>query len=106
MDWLIENWRFLVEIALMVISIIIVILKKAKVIKSDSAYSLVLEKLPSIIQTAENAFGQGNGDKKLSFVLELSFKLYESLTGSMSREEFSLSVSPVIESILSTPKKK
>lgn len=80
--------------------------EKAKVIKTDSAYSLVLEKLPSIIQSAESAFGSGNGDKKLSFVLELSFKLYESLTGSMSREEFSLSVSPVIESILSTPKKK
>ena len=66
-----NNWVFIVEIGLLVISTLIVIFKKKAIITIPGSFiSSLLKLIPGYIQEAEVAFGSGNGEKKLTYVIK------------------------------------
>lgn len=96
------------EVLLLIVSVIIVIIKKGtrKVFFDEDALFL---KLPSWINDAEEKFGAGNGDQKLEYVARTALKYIADskhveitdIPGSLI-----LTVISLIEDVLSTPTKK
>lgn len=103
--FLVENWRFLVESLLTVVSIFLVIFlrKKIKVSTTGTLYDEILV----LIKEAESKYGAGHGEEKLSYVLtSLAYRLVDlgfskDLIGDLL-PRYAL----VVEDILSTPQKK
>ena len=109
-DFLVENWKFLVEILLVVLSIIIVLVKKkASIVIPISLFDDLYRLIPEWIIAAEDEVGPGNGDKKLSIVLKKAL-LYVSKQMDVAISDIPASFSDCIiafvEDILSTPTKK
>lgn len=104
-----DNWKFIVEILLLVISVIICLLKRTKINIPGSVVGDLLANIPGWINDAEDQIGSGKGQEKLKYVFS---KCVEFLSKAMD-----LSTTDIIrcygetlilniESILSTPQKK
>lgn len=103
-DWLIDNYRLVIDFIVVIISLVFFFCRRKKVVNEmDNILLKVLEKLPSWINDAESFSG---ADVKKSLVLEAAKKFV--------MDEFSMNlpqsyldfISSRIEDILSTPKKK
>ena len=107
-----ENWRFLVELILLVISLIIVLVKpSAKIKVPESVIALAMASLPVYIQQAEDSIGSGNGLSKKEFVLNKVLEFISSKTGfsvaALSKLNYILDdFDSSIELILSCPVRK
>ena len=104
-EWIFENYRLIIDVVLLTMSVIIMCIKKKPVKVVDSAKETVCLLLPGLINLAE-ASGL-KGDNKKTFVVQ---KLHECLldlgytTDCIEiLEEFARSQ---VEVILSTPQKK
>ena len=103
--FLIRYWRIIVEAILVIISIVVLLLKKKPTINEiDNILRWILENLPQFINQVEST-GLPGSDKKEAVVYSViqlvkerfSFKLSDSMIGL---------ISDYIEKILSTPQKK
>ena len=109
-EFFLENWKFLLEILLLVISTVIVIVKRVRKVKvPESDLANMLNYIPGWIVEAEDKFGSGNGDLKFSYVYNKAVDfLCESLD--VSVRDFSSSlliyIKDFIEKVLAAPQKK
>lgn len=105
LSFLQENWRFIAESLLTVLSIILVIVfrKKIKLSSSGTMYEILVDS----INKAEALYGDGHGDAKLSYVLT---NVSSWLIGQGFTKECISDLLPgladLVEKILSTPQKK
>lgn len=106
-DFLIQNWRLILEALLVLVSFIFMVVRKRPIKVVDTVQGLILRLLPGLINQAEIDFGSGNGSAKKVLVLDLLTSLLKEL--GYSDEVISQSqkfASDQVEVILSTPKKK
>ena len=107
-EFLLNNYSWLITLVFSVLSILIFLLKKVKVIKKDTAFEQVLSLLPSLIVKAEKSI-EGGANKK-AFVLSMAISFLSQLTGEDDQQklcdEYANRISEAIESILLTPVKK
>lgn len=106
-EFLKDNWRFVAEIVLTVIVLLVSLLRKKVKFNADGL-NKVIGLLPGLINEAEKVYGSGNGDIKFKFVFAHAFtelqKYYPDEV--IKAHNFSLVLVSAIENILSTPKKK
>lgn len=105
-----DNWKFLVEIFIPLVSLIILcFVKKTKINIPESVQSLLCTQIPLWIMDAEAEFGAGNGEKKLKEVFTKAVAFLVKELGVSSSEVIRCSgdwIVAFIEDILSTPSKK
>lgn len=105
LPFILENWRFLLEILLSVVLLLIAIFKKkVKVNIPDNVWIM----LPGFIKEAEEEFGPGTGTQKLQFVIKKVLQYINVNTG-ISLSTLNNLVPQIveqIEEILKTPTKK
>ena len=109
LDFILDNWYYLLSILILLLSFIIsLVRKRANSNLVDSVKSSLLELLPSFISLAEVSEVPG-ADKK-TFVINLALDRISSLLGcklSDADKSYWVSfISSSLESILSTPQKK
>lgn len=100
-----ENWKFIVESLLTVISIFLVIFlrRKIKVKSTGSLYERIVE----LINDAESIYGSGHGSEKLSYVLTgISAEWIAMGFQKESLKDVLPAYADLVEKILSTPQKK
>lgn len=98
-DFLIENWKLISILVLLVVDFILLLFRRNKTqIYDSSAYSHLL----TLVNEAEEKFGSGHGEEKLQYVLDGYFALTGIKDDSWNRS----SVRILIERILSAPQKK
>ncbi len=104
-----DNWKFLVEILLLVISVIICLVKRTKINIPGSVISDLLIKIPSWINEAEQEIGVGKGQEKLKYVfskaVDFLHEVMDLSTADIIRY-YGENLICSIEDILSTPQKK
>ena len=109
LDFLVDNWYYLLSILILLLSFIIsIVRKRANSNLIDSVKSSLLELLPSFISLAE--VSEVPGEDKKNFVINLALDRISSLLGcklSDADKSYWVSfISSSLESILSTPQKK
>lgn len=109
LDFIVDNWYYLLSILILLLSFIIsIIRKRANSNLIDSVKSSLLELLPSFISLAE--VSEVPGEDKKNFVINLALDRISSLLGcklSDADKSYWVSfISSSLESILSTPQKK
>ena len=108
--FLVQNWQLIASALLFIVSFIIGIITKRKkgYTFSDILLGLIAEQLPIMIKSAENFFGNGNGEQKKVMVLNDALNFASKTLGrKLSEEEISFivtNVSKQIEAIGATPK--
>lgn len=109
-EFIIKNWQMIASVLLFITSFIIGIVTKKKkgYTFSDILLGLIAEQLPIMIKSAENFFGDGNGEQKKVMVLNDALNFASKTLGrKLSEEEISFivtNVSKQIEAIGATPK--
>ena len=106
-EFLQENWRFVAEIILTVIVLLVSLLRKKTTIKTDGL-TKVLMALPGLISEAEKVYGAGNGETKFTFVFAHAYSQLQEFYSDevIKAHNFSVLVVAAIENILGTPTKK
>lgn len=108
-DFLINNYQFLIGVLCLVIQLILASISIKKSTNKISSYYLSLvEKLPFLIIDAEEK-GFSTGTSKRDYVVSLALKYLESLTGWTHQkvfDQFNSQIVLLVENILSTPQKK
>lgn len=109
-NFILQNWRLIIEIITLIISIILFVLSKFKKIGSSvssEALLYVYQNLPDLIAHVEVP---GHGAEKLKVVLQLALELLQKYFGrSLTEDEvshYSVVIKNNVEKILSTPTKK
>ena len=97
-EFIIDNWKLLVCVAIGLAEILVLIFKKR--IKFDTTKEKILEVLPFCIKIAEELVGSGFGDEKLQIVLDFVKELCKL---DNSYDDFIVNN---VEKILLTPTKK
>lgn len=99
-----DNWRILAECLLVVLSFVVLLIKKKPVLNQfDNILLWVFNKLPSLINDVESI---KDGTIKKELVLQSVIKLVKSqFSYNLSDTDLAV-VSSYIEAILSTPHKK
>lgn len=105
-DFLIQNWRLILEVALVVISVVLLIVKKKPVNVVDTIKEIIVRILPALINQAEMIVGL-SGQDKLRLVLDaLSKVLKDDGFGDDVIKSYLPFAQEQVEIILSTPTKK
>lgn len=101
-----ENWMFILEIAVLLVSVIMFIVRKKPVKVVDTLKEVIVRLLPALICLAENQEGL-KGSDKLKFVLDELKKVLTDLgyDGDVQAQYLPFAAEQV-EVILSTPQKK
>lgn len=106
-EFIAQNYLVMIEIILAVVSLIIVILKKTKLVSVDTPFEKLLEKLPELIKRAEVL--SKDGKVKRNYVLSVSYSYLADLTGKPVEVVSGIycdRILSAIENILETPEKK
>ena len=105
-----DNWKFLVEISIPLVSLIVLcFVKKTKINIPESVQTILCEQIPLWIIDAEAEFGAGNGEKKLKAVFTKAIGYLVSQLGLSSEQVIKVYgdfIVDFIEDVLSTPSKK
>ena len=106
LNWLKDNWQFVVTIAGSLVSLILIICKKNKNVIPESIWVDFLSKLPSLINDAEATNLQG--DEKLRYVVAQALQVLAANLGDsvFSDKVLVKMIITEVENILSTPQKK
>ena len=109
LDFIVDNWYYLLSILILLLSFIIsIVRKRANSNLVDSVKSSLLELLPSFISLAE--VSEVPGEDKKNLVINLALDRISSLLGcklsDTDRAYWVSFISSSLESILSTPQKK
>lgn len=109
-EFFLENWKFLLEIFLLIVSTIIVICKRrAKIKVPESDLANMLSNIPTWIIAAENEFGAGHGEQKFSYVFNKAVEYLASkleVPVSYLPSTLYLTIKDFIEEVLAAPTKK
>lgn len=109
-EFILENWKFLLEILLLIVSTLIVIFKrKVKIKVPESDLANMLSNIPVWIIDAENTFGAGHGEQKFSYVYNKAVNyLIEKLNCTVGclPGALLLTIKDFIEEVLAAPTKK
>lgn len=109
-EFILENWKFLLEIFLLVLSFFLLLLKKkAKIVIDDKVLASLFREIPVWISEAEDIYSSGNGENKFLFVCNKALQyIADSLSISIKEIPGSLilEIKEMIEDVLSTPIKK
>lgn len=104
MEWLIQNYMYVIEIILIVLSVIIFLIRIFKTGKSDYL-SALLVLLPDYIKEAEKKYSSGSD--KLYYVMTKVYAYLNSLNlKNHEKEKLAVQCVSYIENVLSTPQKK
>lgn len=104
MEWIVENYMFVIEIILIFISLIVFLIRIFKTGKSDYL-SALLVLLPGYIKEAEGKYSSGSD--KLYYVMTKVYSYLNSLNIKNSeKEKLAVQCVSYIEDVLSTPQKK
>lgn len=103
--FLIENWRLILEIALVICSAVVFIIRKKPIKVVDNIKEKILLQLPIVISIAEEKIGPGKGPEKLKFVIDYFVYLFDE-EGILLGKDYIKFIETMVEQILSTPKKK
>ena len=105
-----DNWKFLVEISIPLVSLVVLcFVKKTKINMNPSIWCSVAEYLPKWISDAESQFGSGNGKEKLKYVLKIAINYLSCRLGVDEKDclsRFGDDLVNQIEAILEAPQKK
>lgn len=102
----IENWRLILEIALVCCSAVVFMLRKKPVTVVDTLKEIIVRSLPALINLAELQVGL-SGDDKLSFVIaQLKMALSDLGYSDEIITRYTPFATEQVEMILSTPQKK
>lgn len=109
LDFVIQNWYYIVSLLLLIVSTIVGICKKkASLNLSDTVKAAVSEFIPGLIQVAEMT-GK-SGDEKLQMVVDLGLNKVTNMFGvslSVAQQEYwSTYIRKYVEDVLKTPQKK
>lgn len=110
MQFLNENWKFLVEITILVGSFLVLILKRVfKVNIPESILALAYQMIPTFIEAAEAQYGAGNGALKKEYVISelvgwISKRM--NVDSSLIYKTLEKEISNQIEIVLSCPIRK
>lgn len=101
-----ENWQLILEVAVLVVSVVMFLVRKKPVKVVDSLKEVIVRILPALIVMAENQDGL-KGSDKLKFVLDELKKVLTELgySGDVLSQYLPFAAEQV-EVILSTPQKK
>lgn len=109
-EFMLENWKFLLEIFLLVLSFVLLFLKKkAKIVVDDKVLGYMFREIPIWIKEAEDLYSSGNGENKFLYVCNKALQyIADSLSISIKDIPGSmvLEIKDMIEDVLSTPIKK
>ena len=107
-QFLLDNWQFIVYMLVSVITTIaVLVLKKKKVVNElDNILKIVLANLPRIVLSAEELFGAGNGVEKKQVVLDSVIKFVKDQFSVDLPESLIAYISERVEDILAAPQKK
>lgn len=104
MEWLIQNYMYVIEIVLVVLSVIIFLIRIFKTGKADYL-SALLVLIPDYIKEAENKYSSGSD--KLYYVMTKVYSYLNSLNlKNYEKEKLAVQCVSYIENVLSTPQKK
>lgn len=106
LSFVMENWRFLVEVILTLVVLLIAIIKKKVSVNVPTTW---VSLLPTYISEAERKFsGEKTGKQKLRYVVECCLKYVQTDLGvDLSKESNFISyIVEQVEEILSCPSKK
>lgn len=101
-DFISTHYQLIINLVILAISIVVFILRKPNknVLLDPSASSTLID----LIKEAENKFGSGHGEDKLSYVI---CKYFDLAKISLSDQHWLyIIVKDLVEKILSTPSKK
>lgn len=105
-----DNWKFLVEILVPLVSLVILCLvRKTKINIPSGVVNVMWTMIPTWIKDAEIVFGAGHGDEKLKFVIKTACDFISNECGLSNKSICDIYANGIIEqveAILSTPKKK
>lgn len=102
-NFITENWRWLLATILAIVNILLVIFKR-KVKVYDSVKEIILSVLPSFINIAEDL--ATGGEFKKQFVIDSVSNLLINKFANINVDNYNQFISDSIESILATPRKK
>lgn len=104
MEWLSQNYMYVIQISLIILSVIIFLIRIFKTGKYDYL-SALLVLLPDYINEAENKYSSGSD--KLYYVMSKVYSYLNSLNlKNYEKEKLAVQCVSYIENVLSTPKKK
>lgn len=105
-----ENYRLLIECAVILLSALILVFKKTNFnVLDESCLNKVLQMLPLYIKVAEDTFGDGHGSEKFKFVLKEAVTYLSGCSGLSTKSVLAAygdTLSEQIEEILNAPQKK
>lgn len=100
-EFLRENWKFLVEIFVPILTLLLLLIfkKKANITIPDVVFAGMLRGLPIWIDDAEELIGAGNGEKKLAYVLKTAVNYLAKEVGCSSKDILRLCGEQIIQDI-------
>lgn len=102
-NFLLDNWRMIVEIIILVVSLVVwLIKKKPNINEIDNILLKVFEKLPEWINSAETLKG---AEVKKTLVMESVKKFIKEQFSVILPDSYINMIGCYVESILSTPQK-
>lgn len=104
LDFIIQNWKLIICIVLIIIDIILtIVFKKTKV--TDNVLTFIMSLLPTLINKVESP---GNGEEKCLAVVTWCVSLLQERFGFTTEQAnaYIPKIKEFIEKILSTPQKK
>ena len=102
-DFILEHWRAIFDLVVLLIAVILFIVKKKPVKVIDSVTDFLYKLLPALINKVERP---GEGEQKKNEVISLAlYFLSQSFPGVDVNQYVSL-IEKIIEAYLSTPNKK
>lgn len=105
-QFIVENWRYLVDFAGVIICVVLFIVRKRPTKLVDGIEELLLKVLPSAIIYAEQKVGAGHGDVKMTEVLALCSEYIKERYPDVNFGMYTKFIKEQVEYILSTPQKK
>ena len=104
-NFIVEHWKELTEIVLILATFLVALLKKTKV-ENPAIIALIDELLPGVIKLCEDQIGEGNGEQKKKVCIETMLKTLSETFADIKVKKYRKYIGERIELILSTPQKK
>lgn len=105
-EFIVENWRLIIEIISLIVVVIFFFLKKKPYKVVDAIPDMIYFVLPSAINRAEKIYGSGDGETKRNFVINVVIDYIHDRWPDVNAYDYYDFISARLEDILSTPKKK
>lgn len=106
-QFLTSYWKEVLEVVCLIISLVLWLLKKTKIVKQDTILEQLVLRLPVMIRQAEKT--DGNGAEKKASVMLYALSWLADMTGESMQEiskKYEAKIDVLIEDILTTPTKK